>query len=76
MPRAQKLLFVASVLMFAISVAHLALVFQYNTSKRTVKNGQARVILSVFQVRPANILSTMCYVLNYHPLSFLLVTLL
>ena len=49
MPIAQKLLFVASVLMFVISVAHLALVFQYNTSKRTAKNGQARVILSIFQ---------------------------
>ncbi|KAG6909521.1 hypothetical protein DXG01_017078 [Tephrocybe rancida] len=50
MPRIQKILFGASVAMFLISVAHLALVIQQAASAKPIKaNAQARIVLSVFQ---------------------------
>ncbi|KAF5379367.1 hypothetical protein D9615_006584 [Tricholomella constricta] len=51
MPRMHKVLFGASIVMFLISVAHLALVMQQNTSlKLSKQNAQARIILSGFQL--------------------------
>ncbi|KAF8075302.1 hypothetical protein FPV67DRAFT_1476920 [Lyophyllum atratum] len=51
MPKMHKILFGASIVMFLISVAHLALVMVQNTAKFSSRNAQARIILSVFQVR-------------------------
>lgn len=50
MPKMHKILFGACVVMFFISVAHLALVMvQNSTSKLSKQNAQARIILSTFQ---------------------------